>query len=133
MRVTLGKVVKIDGPVDLPKEFIKALISENKEKNAVIRVLPTRTTKSYKIIIHIADLAEDFIDSTVEVLSDAKAKLLYSSGVCFSEDEQNCYYECYIENPDEIMKIDNTVESIDIIKRDLSEISGVTNIDIELI
>ncbi len=137
MYVTLGKIINIDGnPVELPKNFIEALISENKEKNAIIvfssnqgiiRVLPTRTTKSYKIIIQIDELKDDFIDNVVEILSQCHAKLLYSSGVCFADD-QNCSYECFIENPDELKEKNPDVIGVDAIVGELKYIPGVTNV-----
>ncbi|OLS22905.1 MAG: hypothetical protein HeimC3_28480 [Candidatus Heimdallarchaeota archaeon LC_3] len=137
MYVTLGKIVKIDGnPVELPKNFIEALITENKEKNAIIvfsskqgiiRILPTKTAKSYKITIHIDELKDDFIDNVVEILSQCYAKLLYSSGVCFADD-QNCFYECFIENPTELKETNPETVDVDDIVGELKHISGVTNV-----
>lgn len=137
MYVTLGKIIKIDGnPVELPKNFIEALISENKEKNAIIvfssnqgiiRVLPTQTTKSHKITIQIDELKDDFIDNVVEILSQCYAKLLYSSGVCFADD-QNCFYECFIENPEELKEKNPETVPVGDIVEELKYIDGVTNV-----
>ncbi|MHA1990022.1 MAG: hypothetical protein ACW981_13255 [Candidatus Hodarchaeales archaeon] len=138
MQVTLGKIVKIDkGPVELPKEFIDALITEDKEEYAIIvfssnqgiiRILPTATSKTYKLTIYIDELKEDFIDNVVEILSRCQAKLLYSSGVCFADD-QNCTYECFIENPEELKAQNPEIVDIDIIQEELGEIEGVTKVE----
>ncbi|MFW9930080.1 MAG: hypothetical protein ACFFD1_11865, partial [Candidatus Thorarchaeota archaeon] len=98
----------------------------------IIRVLPTQPEHSYKLIIYIKELKDDFIDNVVEVLSQCRAKLLYSSGVCFA-DEMDCFYEAYIENPEELKKEDPEIVEIKDIVSELSHIDGVIKVESSII
>lgn len=96
-----------------------------KNNESMFRFIPTKTNNVIQFHLKLTVLEEDFLQKLFKVFekvrSDHKIQPIYSSGVCFVEEE--CYYLFLIEH------IDDTIEQT--LKELLSKLQGVEEVLIE--
>ena len=108
--VTFAKLVNL-GKYDsffIPVDWLEKILDEDKEKFAIFlknnesmfRFIPTKTNNVVQLHMKMTVLEEDFLQKLFLVFekinSDHKIQPIYSSGVCFVEEE--CYYLFLVEH-----------------------------------
>lgn len=117
-KVTLGQVIQLDKAVTIPDEWVD-LVNPLQHKYAlllttnpaIVRFIPTKHTKVVKYHIQLSQIEEDFLEKVVSSLQELEVQTLFNSGVCFVETD--CYYEFFIDYPDEEEKVQQVVELLE--------------------
>ncbi|MFB0544636.1 MAG: hypothetical protein ACETVN_02885 [Asgard group archaeon] len=133
--ITSAKIIELQAgkKIELPPDFIEALSTEEAEhalaifspSSRMIRIIPTKSEEVYKVSIEIGELTPDFLQKMGSIFMKHRLKTAYSTGICYHADI--CVYEGYIAGS-ELKNI-----SIDILKEELGDIEGVTNVTVEVL
>ncbi|MEA2070834.1 MAG: hypothetical protein U9O98_06030, partial [Asgard group archaeon] len=88
----------------------------------IIRIIPTKTDRIYKLSINIGQLTPNFLKMIGNIFLSLGLKALYSTGLCFVD--ERCVFDGYID-AQEFEKID-----FDELKSEILKIEGITSVDI---
>lgn len=128
--VTLGKMVKLDKTESLfiPEKWIKSFNEDNKfaiflmNNATMFRFIPTKSSAVKQFHMKLTVLEENFLQSLFQVFEeinkDFQIKPIYSSGVCFVDED--CYYLFLVEDVNEAME--------NKLKDKLAKLSGVEEV-----
>jgi len=134
--ITFGKMINLNhaNSITIPFSWIEKLDEEShnyaiflKNNPNMFRFIPTKTPKVKEFFLRLTQLEENFLEKLFKVFeqisSRYKIKPIYSSGVCFVEDD--CYYFFLIEKNDD--EIENQLTN------NLKEIQGVEQVIVSII
>ena len=133
--VTIAKMISLaqSQMIPLPPDFLDSLLTKGDESHAImilmpstniIRIIPTKSPKTLKVVIEVCELSATFLQELSIVFMHSKLKTLYSTGLCFTHD--TCMYEAYIDVHDLSLPVDQ-------LKIELANINGVSMVNIELL
>lgn len=107
--VTLGKIVNLENidTMHIPGSWIKNFNEEQhkyaiflKNNASMFRFIPTRTNNVLEFHMRLTELEENFLQRLFQVFegmnTDFAIKPIYSSGVCFVDED--CYYFFLVEH-----------------------------------
>lgn len=133
--ITIAEMLQLvpNQSLKLSKEFLKALKPEIGNyaviiltpNTKIIRIIPTSSSKVYKIGIDIGKLTPDFLRKIGNLFLEMGLKALYSTGLCFIEEK--CVFDGYID-AEEFSKID-----VEYLKSQVLAVEGITGIDIKVL
>jgi len=126
----------LNNTLELPKSFVTTLKEmEGMEQpygimilnpsTRVIRITPTSSEEVVKISISISELSSNFLQQLGAILTRYKVKTLYSTGICFTQDD--CCYEGYIDMSE---FAETTPEQM---QTDISQIKGISAVELEIL
>nr|MDO8079649.1 hypothetical protein [Candidatus Freyarchaeota archaeon] len=128
--LTLAEIVELKGGrIPLPKKFIEVIgkpfaIMIVSRSNGEIRLIPTDTSEVVKLSIEIDKLSQRFLRDLGLIIVKDKIEFLHTTGLC--RKGKQCFYEGYIEKEKLSIKIEE-------LKFQVSQIEGVTNVDVSII
>ncbi len=135
LQITMARMFKLESEksLQLSADFLEALKPEIGNyaviiltpNTKIIRIIPTTTSKVYKIAIDIGQLTPDFLKRIGNIFLTLGLKALYSTGLCFLED--TCVFDGYID-AEEFDRID-----IEALKKDIMTIEGISGVDISVL
>ena len=94
--ITVAKMIKIDKAADIPFSWIKRLTESDryavllKSHPNMFRIITTVEPVITEFYLDLSTLEEDFLENMFKKIESYNLKPLYSSGVCFHEEQ--CYY-----------------------------------------
>lgn len=133
--VTYGKLVNLRKTESffIPVSWLNNILDTEREKYGIFlkntdtmyRFIPTKTNKIIQFHLKLTVLEENFLQKLFQVFeklnTDHKIQPIYSSGVCFVEED--CYYLFLIEHINE--ELEQKLKSL------LSQLQGVEDVLIE--
>jgi hypothetical protein len=128
--LTLAEIVQLkEGRILLPKKFIEVIgkpfaIMIVSRSNGEIRLIPTDTSEVVKLSVEIDKLSQRFLRDLGLIIVRDKIEFLHTTGLC--RKGKQCFYEGYIEKDKLSIKIEE-------LKFQVSQIEGVTNVDVSII
>lgn len=133
--ITMASVLKLEEEksIKLSEEFLHALKPEDGNyaiiiltpNTKIIRIIPTISSKVYKISIDIGQLTPDFLKRIGNLFLNVGLKALYSTGLCFVEEK--CMFDGYVDSS-QFEKI-----SIDDLKKEILSVDGITGVEISIL
>ena len=88
-----------------------------------ISIIPSKNREVLKILVHLTAFSPQAVKAIADIVYDLKIATVYTSGICFQE--QECIYEAYVEYTK------NT--AISSIKEKFSNIPQAVSVELEII
>ncbi|MGQ9721786.1 MAG: hypothetical protein ACUVXA_10750 [Candidatus Jordarchaeum sp.] len=128
--LTLAEIVDLkEEGIRLPREFLELIgkpyaIMILSRSNGEVRLIPTDSSEVVKLSVEIDKLSQRFLRDLGLIIVKDKIEFLHTTGLC--RKGKQCFYEGYIEKDKLSVKIED-------LKFRVSQIEGVTNVEISLI
>lgn len=128
--LTLAEIVDLkEEGIRLPREFLEVIgkpyaIMILSRSNGEVRLIPTDSSEVVKLSVEIDKLSQRFLRDLGLIIVKDKIEFLHTTGLC--RKGKQCFYEGYIEKDKLSVKIED-------LKFRVSQIEGVTNVEISLI
>ncbi|MHA1370033.1 MAG: hypothetical protein ACTSWN_06615 [Promethearchaeota archaeon] len=118
------------GNIQVPSEILEKLSPEKnnflaifttKMDNLKINIIPYNSKKVLKLILYLESFSPNAVKSIAEIIYDLNIKTIYTSGICFNDNE--CCYEAYVEIENE--------DNLDVIKNSfLDNVEGCKSVEL---
>ena len=125
--ITLALMIDIDKPVDIPHSWVKRISETDKyavllkSHPSMFRIVTTQMPVITEFYLDLTTLEEDFLEFIFKQIDFLKLKPLYSSGVCFMDEQ--CYYLFFVDG--------DRTDIADDVSNALKEIKGVKDVTIK--
>ena len=89
-----------------------------------ISIIPSKNREVLKILVHLTAFSPQAVKAIADIVYDMKIATVYTSGICFQE--QECVYEAYVE-------YNNKSTIMTTIKEKFSSIPQAVSVELEVI
>jgi hypothetical protein len=115
---------EIKGIKGIQKAPFYLLIFIPGDKQVKMNLFPTETRNIKKILVKLTQFSPAIVKDISEVLKDINTQMIHTTGICFSQKENYCYYESYIN------MVNIPKDRLESVRTKLCQVPSVLNFDI---